>query len=239
VRLTFGSAELGFTNRRGGVSRGRYASLNLADHVGDDPVSVAENRRRLAVGFGVTRLMFMRARHSAAVAVIDDPAAAPPAVDAMVTATPGIALVALAADCVPVLLVDPVAAVIGVAHAGRRGVAADVVGAAVEAMTTLGAVPDRTIARLGPAICPNCYEVGADVFAETVAVAPAAAGVSAAGGPALDLRAALTERLRDAGVECASVGGCTRESPDLFSYRRDRVTGRFAGVAMLRSVGND
>lgn len=231
--LRVGAVDRWFTDRIGGVSAGRYGSANLSADVGDDPAAVAENRRRVAVACGLSELTLMRARHGAEVAVVTDPKDLPD-VDAMVTAVPGIALTAMAADCVPVLLADAEAGVVGAVHSGRRGVVVDVTGAAVAAMVGLGARPDRITALLGPAICGDCYEVGAEIHDATVAAAPAAAAVSRAGRPALDLRAAIAARLTALGIAAESVGGCTAEDPALYSYRRDGVTGRQAGIVVLR-----
>ena len=225
-----------FADRHDGVSSAPYDRGNLGDHVGDDPVAVAANRARLAaaVGVGSDRLAAMSPVHGADVALVGPrPAATAPAVDALVTITPGIALLVLAADCVPVLLADAAAGVVAVAHAGWRGVRTDVTGAALTSMGELGARPERTRALIGPAICGRCYPVDRERFDAVVAVAPRAAAVAWGGGPALDLRLAVLERLMSSGVEATLVGGCTAESPDWFSYRRDGVTGRHGGVVVI------
>lgn len=240
-----------FTDRHGGVSAASYASLNLGARVGDAPDAVAENRRRVAAALGVPvdALTLMRQVHGAAVAVIpparvgaDDPVEPvepvqphePVEADGMVTATAGRALVVLAADCIPVLLADPVARVVGVAHAGRKGLAAGVVPATVAAMTVAGARPDGLLARVGPGVCGGCYEVPADMRAEVAAAVPAAAATSRGGRPALDIPAGVLAQLADAGVRRVHrLAVCPRESPDLFSHRRDGRTGRQAGIAWL------
>jgi hypothetical protein len=231
-----GGARFAVTDRWGGVSRGPFAELNLAGHVGDDPAAVAENRHRLgaAVGLAGDRLSFMDQVHGRSVAVVGpDPAPGTPRADALVTRATGAALVVLSADCVPVLLSAPSDAgpVLAVAHAGRRGVQAGVVAATVEAMAGHGARPEDASALLGPAVCAGCYEVPAALAEEVAATAPAARATSRAGTPALDLRAAVTAQLRGAGVGDVQVdGSCTAEEPALFSHRRDRVTGRLAGL---------
>ena len=135
----------------------------------------------------------------------------------------------VAADCVPLLLADGEAGVVGVVHAGWRGVRSDVVGAALEAMVELGARAEQVRALVGPAICGSCYDVSRERFDEVVAVAPAAAAVATGGRPGLDLRAAVVSRLRGAGASVTLLGGCTFESPELYSFRRDPVTGRHGG----------
>lgn len=236
-----GSARWAVTDRLGGVSAAPFDRLNLAAHVGDDPAAVAANRARLLGRLegveGARALAFMQQVHGRGVVVLAGLPQAPPACDALVTAVPGLALTALVADCVPVLLADPEAGVVAAVHAGREGVRLGVVDAALDAMTGLGARPDRTRAVLGPAICPACYEVPATLRAEVVAVAPAAHATTPAGAPALDLRAGLAAGLAGRGVAATVVGGCTAESPERYSYRRDGVTGRFAGLVWLAAGG--
>ncbi|MBX6387780.1 MAG: peptidoglycan editing factor PgeF [Frankia sp.] len=230
------------TDRAGGVSAGPYASLNLGDHVGDDPAAVAANRRRLAERAGVP-VRFLRQVHGATVVTLRADAAEaeteadaePPEADAMVTDRPGLGLAVLVADCVPVLFSGP--GVVGVAHAGRAGLAAGVVGATVAALAGLGAEPGRLRAVVGPSVCGRCYEVPAAMRDEVAALVPGTASVTRAGTPALDLRAGVVGQLRAAGVrDIAVTGRCTVEDPALFSHRRDGPrTGRFAGVAWLGS----
>ena len=222
----------GFTTRAGGVSTGVFDSLNLAEHVGDDASAVRVNRDRLADLLGLP-LRLMRQVHGRDVRVVSGASAgeaAPPEADALVAQQPGIGVSVLVADCVPVLLSDPDAGVVAAVHAGRRGVVSDVVGAAVHAMTDLGADPARMRAALGPAICPACYPVGDDVLAEIVQVAPEAAAVASDGSPSVDLRLAIAVRLAGFGIRASVSDVCTAESPAHFSYRRDGRTGRTAGV---------
>lgn len=235
---TIASARFALTDRDGGVSRAPYDALDLGDHVGDDPAAVGENRRLLALQLGVdpAGLVLMQQVHGADVAVVGsapEPGEAPPVADALVTTQQGLALVVLVADCVPVLLATRDSDVVAVAHAGRRGVAAGVVGTTVAAMGALGARPDRIVAVVGPAICGACYEVPAEMADEVAAVTPVARSTTRAGTPGLDLRAGVAAQLAAAGVETIEVdASCTAESPELYSYRRDGVTGRFAGVVV-------
>lgn len=149
--------------------------------------------------------------------------------DGIVTDRPDVVLLVRVADCVPVLLADPDAGVIGAAHAGRPGMAAGVVPATVSRMRELGA--RRIGAWLGPSVCGRCYEVPAALRAEVAAVEPASASTTSWGTPALDVAAGVRAQLERDGVEVHDRGRCTRESPDLYSYRRDGDrAGRLAGV---------
>lgn len=223
------------TDRSGGVSDGPYDSLNLGNHVGDDPAHVAANRARVAAGIGLSPadLRFMNQVHGSRVAHVGrEPDGRAPEADALVTQDKGIALVVLVADCVPVLLRSPDA--IAVAHAGRRGVVAGVVTAAVAALGELGVAPDNIAATVGPAICGACYEVPAALQDEVCERVPAARSTTRQGTRGLDLRAGVVAQLREAAVESIDVSPwCTAEHTDLFSYRRDGVSGRFAALAWL------
>ncbi|MBN2176208.1 MAG: peptidoglycan editing factor PgeF [Demequinaceae bacterium] len=219
-----------FTTRSGGVSRAPYDSLNLGRNTGDDPIAVARNRALLAEMAGVP-IAFMSQIHGATVALVRDPADEPEA-DAMVTLTPGIALGVLVADCAPVLLHDPGSGAVAAVHAGRKGLAEGVVGAAVDRLREAGGRSAGILeAAIGPAICGGCYEVPEEMRDEVARAAPESWAETTWGTPSLDLKAAVEAQLRSAGVaQVRIVGGCTFESPDLFSHRRDSVTGRTAGV---------
>jgi len=235
---SLGPARYAVTDRLGGVSTSPYDALNLADHVGDDPAAVAENRRRLAavIGLAPDRLAFMRQVHGTAVAVVGG--AAPgggdaPEADGLVTTERGLALVVLTADCVPVLLAAPGddGPVLAAAHAGRKGVQAGVVAETVAAMLRAGARVEEVQAHVGPAVCGRCYEVPASLQAEVVAQVPVAASTTRRGTPGLDLPRAVLHQLAAAGVgDLAHDETCTQETADLYSHRRDGVTGRLAGV---------
>ena len=155
----------GFFGREGGVSTGIYESLNCGPGSSDEPKAVAENRRlvaaTLAPGVQGARLISLSQIHSAVVHTLPAWEERPEG-DAMVTATPGLALGILTADCAPVLLADPKARVIGAAHAGWKGALAGVLEAALEAMEKLGAQRDRINAAIGPCISQDNYEVGDD-----------------------------------------------------------------------------
>ena len=226
-----GGVRFAVTDRWGGASTAPYDELDLALHVGDDPSAVATNRARLVAALGVERIAWMNQVHGREVALVGRDADVPTA-DALVTRERGVALAALVADCTPVLAADPAAGVVGVAHAGRKGLALDVAGAMVDAMRELGAV-DIT-ARIGPSICPGCYPVPLELREEVAAVAPAARSTARDGSPALDIVAGVAAQLAEHGVDVQRVDGCPAEDPDLFSYRRDAGrTGRYAGLAWL------
>nr|BFD85344.1 peptidoglycan editing factor PgeF [Streptomyces sp. Xyl84] len=238
-RDTVNGAHFAFTDRWGGVSAVPYEELNLGGAVGDDPAAVRTNRELAAKSLGLdpALVVWMNQVHGADVAVVDGPwdtAAGVPSVDALVTTRRGLALAVLTADCTPVLLADPAAGIAAAAHAGRPGLVAGVVPAAVRAMVELGADPARITARTGPAVCGRCYEVPEAMRAEVSAVAPAAYAETSWGTPALDVSAGVHAQLERLGVhdrEHSPV--CTRESDDHFSYRRDRTTGRLAGYVWL------
>ncbi|MFJ4099518.1 peptidoglycan editing factor PgeF [Amycolatopsis japonica] len=225
------------TTRAGGASRAPYDTFNLGDHVGDDAGDVYANRKRLATELGLAedRLAWMEQVHGRTATVIDgSETSAAEATDALVTAEPGLALVVLVADCVPLLLADAEAGVVAAVHAGRVGARVGVVPAAVEAMRSLGAEPARTEALLGPAICGDCYEVPADMAADVEKHVPGSACKTRKGTPGLDLRAGLWRQLADLGVGKIGVDPrCTNEDKTLFSFRRDGTTGRIAGITWL------
>lgn len=214
------------TDRTGGVSTGPWQGLNLGLHVEDDPAHVTENRRRLQAQVG-RRLVWMDQCHGADVAVVDEVPDVAPRCDGVVTTNPDLALAVLVADCVPVLLASP-DGVVAAVHAGRPGMVAGVVPAAVAAMRGLGA--REVDAVVGPSVCGRCYEVPGEMRDAAAAVSPESATVSWTGTPAVDVAAGVVAQLRDLDVAVRWVPGCTRESPSLYSYRRDGRTGRFAGV---------
>jgi YfiH family protein len=235
---TVSGAHFAFTDRWGGVSAVPYEELNLGGAVGDDPDAVRTNRELAAKSLGLDPdlVVWMNQVHGADVAVVEGPWGASdiPSVDALVTARRGLALAVLTADCTPVLLADQVAGIAGAAHAGRPGMVAGVVPAAVRAMVELGADPARIVARTGPAVCGRCYEVPADMRADVAAVEPAAYAETSWGTPAVDVTAGAHAQLDRLGVRDREQSPvCTRESGDHFSYRRDRTTGRLASYVWL------
>ncbi|NGO44002.1 peptidoglycan editing factor PgeF [Streptomyces ureilyticus] len=233
-----GGAHFAFTDRWGGVSAVPYEELNLGGAVGDDPDAVRTNRELAAKSLGLdpARVVWMNQVHGRDVAVVDEPWGDRPVpeVDAVVANRRGLALAVLTADCTPVLLADPDAGVVAAAHAGRPGMVAGVVPAAVAAMVGLGAEPGRIVARTGPAVCGRCYEVPDAMRAEVAAVEPAAYAETSWGTPAVDVTAGVHAQLERLGVRDREQSPvCTLESGDHFSYRRDRTTGRLAGYVWL------
>jgi YfiH family protein len=240
-----------FTTRLGGISRGAHRSLNLSYTVGDAAAAVAANRRRLASTLGIGAGVVAEAEqvHGNGVAVL--PAPGPlrpgedrgpaPGVDALITGAAGLWLAIYVADCVPILILDPVAPAVAAVHAGWRGVAAGVVPATLEAMRrTLAADPARCTVVLGPAIGGCCYEVDRRVARamEGATWWPQSARSSRPGRWNLDLRAAIRHQLRALSVpeeQVITLPYCTACRPDLFfSYRRDGITGRMAACISLR-----
>lgn len=218
----------GFLGRRGGVSQGLVAGLNVGLGADDDPAAVAENRARAvaAVAPGA-RLVTAYQIHSADVVTVlapfDDRVR--PRADALVTDRPGLALGVLTADCAPVLLADRAAGVVGAAHAGWKGALAGVTDATLLAMETLGAHRDRIAAAVGPCIARASYEVD-DAFLARFAAADPANERFFADGRAdhhqFDLEAYVAHRLADAGVgRVAMLGEDTYAQPArFFSFRR-------------------
>ncbi|MEO6882022.1 MAG: peptidoglycan editing factor PgeF [Mycobacteriaceae bacterium] len=221
------------TTRAGGVSDGAYESFNLGDNVGDDPAAVTQNRERVRRELGLTAgLVWMEQVHSATVVVVVEAPREPLEVtDGVVTATPGLGLAVLAADCVPVLLGDEHSGVVAAVHAGRVGARIGVLTAALDAMRAAGARTGDIEVLLGPAVCGRCYEVPARMQADVEAHLPGSASKTRAGTPGLDIRAGLARALREAGVGgLAQDPRCTMESRELYSHRRGAPTGRLAGV---------
>jgi len=224
------------TTRAGGRSKPPYDSFNLGG-VGDAPEAIAANRHRLAdeLGLGRDRLVWMEQVHGRNAEIVDGPRTeAVEATDAIVTTEPNLALVALCADCVPVLLADPEAGVVGAAHAGRVGARVGVVPAALDAMKRAGAAIERIEVLLGPSACGECYEVPAAMQADVDKHLPDSACKTRKGTPGLDIRAGLWRQLADAGV--AKIGldpRCTVEDKTLFSHRREGTTGRLAALTWL------
>lgn len=218
------------------MSIGRYASANLSGAVGDDPAAVATNRARLDRWAG-RPVVIHRQVHGTTVA-----AAAGPVIEAdAVVGGPGDAVAVLVADCLPVLVADPVAGVVAAVHAGRRGLAAGVLQAAVGALVARGADRAGMIAVVGPGICGRCYEVPAQLRAEVADLVPDTAATTRAGTPALDLPAGAVAVLRSEGVDSVrALRICTAEDARLFSHRGDggarAATGRFAGAVVATGV---
>lgn len=236
---------MAFTDRHGGYGHGAFGSFNLALHVGDDPSIVTANRSLLGQALGLDRISFVEQVHGTAVHELTAEAvstlgpggavaSAPVQADAQVSDVPDVGLAILVADCTPVLLADPDAGVIAAVHAGRRGMVGGVIPATVEHMRARGA--EHVWAAIGPSIGPRRYEVPAAMRDEVSAEEPVTASVTRVGTPALDVAAGVAEQLMREGVSIRDWSPhCTFESQELFSYRRDGTTGRFAGVVWLSS----
>lgn len=216
-----------FTNRTGGASSGAFASLNLGTHVSDDLPTVLSNRALLAEEVGP--IQYMSQVHGNRVVVIEEVTDEDPTADALVTGIPGVSLAVQVADCIPLLLhsAESVAAV----HVGRKGLVNGVALAALEAMRDVGS--SEITAIIGPSICGNCYEVSQEIHDEVVTLHPVAASRTPRGTPALDLPAALRAVLESQSISIIDESHCTLENDDLYSYRRDGVTGRQAGIISL------
>ncbi|MGR3500760.1 peptidoglycan editing factor PgeF [Pseudaestuariivita sp.] len=217
----------GFFTREGGVSTGIFASLNCGLGSGDDREALKENRARVATWMGVEAhaLQSVHQIHSARVHAITHPTYARPEGDAMVTATPGIALGILTADCQPVLFADEEAGVVGAAHAGWKGALGGVLEATVEAMVGLGATREAIKAVIGPSIGQASYEVGPEFMEQFLDEDPETARYFAQGqGDRLlfDLPGFGLSRLRAAGIaEAEWTRHDTYADPErFFSYRR-------------------
>ena len=218
------------TTRAGGVSEGRYASLNLGLRTDDDPRATAANRERLCAALP-QQPQWLRQVHGSRVVEADGLATAP-AADASIARHPETVCAVLVADCVPVLLADQQGTTVAIAHAGWRGLAAGVIENTVDRMA---ADPRKLLAYLGPGIGPCAFEVGADVrdaFLAGDAQAEAAFWPHASGKWLADLFLLARRRLARAGVGAVYGGGlCTySDAQRFFSHRRDRTTGRMAAV---------
>jgi len=235
-RTSRGPVDLAFTDRYGGASAVPFDELNLALEGEDDLAVCAENLRLVVRDFAPGAFLAdMRQVHGSTVDVLEDRRSTTrPDADALVSTEPDTVLVVRVADCVPVLLADPEAGVIAAVHAGRPGLVAGVAPAAVARMRELGA-RDVT-AWLGPRVCGACYEVPESMQADVGALVPEAIATTSWGTPALDIGAGVRAQLEAAGVAIgADVTTCTRETADLYSYRRDGArAGRFAGLIRRR-----
>jgi hypothetical protein len=225
----------GFPERSGGVSTGLRASLNLGKRWGDDAANVEENRRRLAehAGYDPAQLQATRHVHGTHVWKVGEPEVEE--CDGLVCDRVGPVLGAFAADCIPILFADPVARVIGAAHAGWRGTVGGVAKNVVARMAELGSKASDIRVALGPSIGPCCFEVGPEVVEQFRAAFGDVPGMVVAGPKKehIDLRVASRTVLERAGVTPEHIDDrppCTRcEADRFFSYRRD---GREGGVHM-------
>lgn len=234
---TVGRVDVAFTDRHGGVSKEPFSSLNLAAAGSDSPLALAENLRLATAAFtgsADSPVAGMRQVHGAGVTVVDDPPpAAVPVADALVSARVGLTLLVRVADCVPVLIADPEQGVVAAVHAGRAGLVAGVVPAAMAALREQGG--RRLVAWVGPHVCGACYEVPAELRRDVSAVVPQAWGETSWGTAAVDLTAGIRAQLETAGAEVVLASPCTVEEQDLYSHRRDGArSGRLGGLVRVR-----
>jgi YfiH family protein len=232
-RASAGHVDLAFTDRYGGVSRAPYAELNLAINGSDSPEAKAENHRLLLADFadGAPYADLYQVHGDV---VVDAECGTRPEADGIVTTERDLVLLVRTADCVPVLLADEAAGVIGAAHAGRKGMAVGVVPATIARMRALGAT--RIKAWVGPHVCGKCYEVPAEMQEEIAAVESAARATTSWGTPSLDVGAGVLAQLAREGVETVDASRCTRESEDLYSYRRDGAGMSLGALIRLRGA---
>ncbi len=214
-RVSIEGIEAIALNRTSGTSLPPFDSLNLASYVGDDPHHVTANLEIAKELVLANEISVMNAEHGNTVHVVTKPGIANPG-DGLITNQTDLALVALAADCVPFGLVDPVNRVIAVGHAGWRGVLANVMQSLVDEFVASGAQLSHTQAIIGPAICANCYEVPAQRVEQFRKVRPEAISTPRN----LDLVAGVKSVLIGQVAQIHELVGCTFENPDLFSYRR-------------------
>lgn len=235
----------GIFTRAGGVSADQWSSLNVGGSVGDDPDNVRANRKRMreALSLAYEQVRTTWQAHEATVIVGDETPTDfdnPPKADAIVTNHTDVGLEQRYADCVPILLHDPVRGAIGLAHAGWRGTVAHVGPATVAAMTQhFGSQPSDIVAGIGPSICPDHYTVGGEV-AEAIRTAFGETNgllfQDADGKTHLDLWEANALALRRAGVDKVEIGGlCTAcHTEEFFSHRAESGrTGRFGALISL------
>ncbi len=231
------------TTRLGGFSEGPFAALNLADHVGDDPRTVAANRARLSRLLDLpAQPVWLHQMHGRD--VVDAGSPGPLRADASYSRRAGVVCAVLTADCLPVLLCDRAGTVVAVAHAGWRGLAAGVIETLIETVVERARVtPGSLLAWLGPAIGPRAFRVGdevRDALLEHDGEAGVALRAAGAGRWLVDIYGLARRLLGRCGVRTVSGGGqCTVSDPErFFSYRRDGVTGRMATLIWLQEGGN-
>ena len=230
-----GTVRSAATLRAGGVSRGDYASFNLATHVGDDPLAVAENRRRLREALALpAEPAWLNQIHGSDV-VTATSQSIPPAADASITRSTDQVCVVMTADCLPVLFCDRDGTTVGAAHAGWRGLVGGVLGATVAAMQV---APKHLLAWLGPAIEQSAFEVGEEVREQFVSRDSGncvAFEQNARGRWQADLYELARRELERLGVENVYGGGFRvfADSDRFFSYRRGPRTGRMATMVWL------
>ena len=217
-----------FTDRTGGLSTGAFLSRNLATHVGGDQASVIANRAELENLLGLP-IQYMNQVHGDAVATVGAEIIPEPTADALVTQSVDIGLAVMVADCIPLLMAS--SKTVAAVHVGRKGLMNKVAVATVQEMRSRDT--SQITAVVGPSICGKCYEVSQDIYDDVAKSFPLAESKTRDGALALDLSRALIDQLESIGVKVINEGRCTVEDINLYSYRRDGVTGRQVGVVWL------
>ena len=217
-----------FTDRTGGLSTGAFLSRNLATHVGDDQASVIANRAELENLLGLP-IQYMNQVHGDAVATVGAEIIPELTADALVTQSVDIGLAVMVADCIPLLMAS--SKTVAAVHVGRKGLMNKVALATIQEMRSRDT--SQITAVVGPSICGKCYEVSQDIYDDVAKSFPLAESKTRDGALALDLSRALIDQLESIGVKVINEGRCTVEDNNLYSYRRDGVTGRQVGVVWL------
>lgn len=220
-------AQILFSARDGGTSVGEFASLNLGNHVGDIALAVENNRKILKSLISQVSPIFMNQVHGNEVIEVDSNSISPVTADALITRQVDLPLTVLSADCLPILIRG--SNMVGAIHAGRKGILNGIITETISRMRALGG--ENLVATIGPAICSKCYEVDLPMYLDAISHES-----ELATNPethCLDLKRAARSQLFAQGVEVSDLEICTAHDSNFFSYRRDGVTGRSAGVIVL------
>lgn len=220
-------AQILFSARHGGASGAEFSSFNLGDHVGDEPSAVQSNRKVLKDLLSQRSAMFMNQIHGNEVVEVDSNSSLPITADALITREAGLPLAVLCADCLPILIEG--SKIVGAIHAGRKGILNGIISETVSRMRALGG--EKLEATIGPAICGKCYEVDLPMYLDAISIELELATNSEV--HCLDLKRAARAQLTRHGVEVFDYEICTAHDSNFFSYRRDGITGRNAGVIVL------
>lgn len=228
-----GPAKWMITSRWGGVSQDPYSEANFAIHVGDDPTLVQVNRKKLSSEINKSVIYPVACHSNLSSWIKGNEVIDVPNVDGLITSNRDLGLATLSADCATVLLYAEKINSIASLHAGWRGMKDQILPNAIYELRKAGA--DKISAVLGPAICADCYQVGKERFLEVEKFQPEAAVINKNQEFAVDVKAGLMSQLQKAEVTFESIDICSFESADLYSYRRDKVTGRNASVIWIES----
>jgi len=223
-----------FTNRHGGVSTLPYESLNLAFHVGDDRVNVIKNRAILKDSLNLQNIVWMEQVHEDNIQIISSAQSKPvSACDAIITDQPNIALAVMVADCIPILMFDTKRYIVAAIHAGRNGTFLQIAPKTVEVMQKeFGCLPSDILVFMGPSIRACCYEVSTEI----ATIVKNSFGKSYIDNRMLDLQKLnqdqlIKTKIKKDNIQISNI--CTCCNPNYFSYRKEKITGRFAGVIWM------